>query len=130
MGPLDSVHNWAEWWAQFGGPVSHSLIRSRPRPRFAAAMALHLTRPFLRPSLPSPPPPRPTRRSSRAHCLAPSASARGPSFRRPYTSVLVVPTGVGAAVGGFAGDALPVARALGAVADCVISHPNVSINFQ
>ncbi|XP_025878284.1 uncharacterized protein [Oryza sativa Japonica Group] len=85
-------------------------------------MALHLTRPFLRPS---PPPPRPTRRSSRAHCLAPSASARGPSFRRPYTSVLVVPTGVGAAVGGFAGDALPVARALGAVADCVISHPNV-----
>uniref|UniRef100_A0A0D9Y2Q6 Uncharacterized protein n=1 Tax=Oryza glumipatula TaxID=40148 RepID=A0A0D9Y2Q6_9ORYZ len=88
-------------------------------------MALHLTRPFLRPSPPSPPPPRPTRRSSRAHCLAPSASARGPSFRRPYTSVLVVPTGVGAAVGGFAGDALPVARALGAVADCVISHPNV-----
>ncbi|KAB8079783.1 hypothetical protein EE612_000031 [Oryza sativa] len=88
-------------------------------------MALHLTRPFLRPSPPPPPPPRPTRRSSRAHCLAPSASARGPSFRRPYTSVLVVPTGVGAAVGGFAGDALPVARALGAVADCVISHPNV-----
>uniref|UniRef100_A0A0E0JDK6 Uncharacterized protein n=1 Tax=Oryza punctata TaxID=4537 RepID=A0A0E0JDK6_ORYPU len=90
-------------------------------------MALQLTRPFLRPS-PSPPP-RPTRRSSRAHCFAPSASARGPSFRRPYTSVLVVPTGVGAAVGGFAGDALPVARALAAVADCVISHPNVIISF-
>ncbi|KAF0918404.1 hypothetical protein E2562_023558 [Oryza meyeriana var. granulata] len=87
-------------------------------------MALRFTRPFLPTRLrPSPPPPR--RRSSRAHCLVPSATARAPCFRRPYTSVLVVPTGVGAAIGGFAGDALPVARSLAAVADCVISHPNV-----
>ncbi|VAH56170.1 unnamed protein product [Triticum turgidum subsp. durum] len=85
-------------------------------------MALHLARPFLPAGLPPPP-----RRHARAqpHSLSPTADARPPCFRRPYTSVLVVPTGVGAAVGGFAGDALPVARALAAVSDCVISHPNV-----
>ena len=43
----------------------------------------------------------------------------------PYTAVLVVPTGIGAAIGGFAGDALPVARAFTGVADRVITHPNV-----
>ncbi|KAF7034463.1 hypothetical protein CFC21_045491 [Triticum aestivum] len=85
-------------------------------------MALHLARPFLPAGLP---PPARRRARARAHPLSPTADARSPSFRRPYTSVLVVPTGVGAAVGGFAGDALPVARALAAVADCVISHPNV-----
>ncbi|XP_043702603.1 uncharacterized lipoprotein syc1174_c-like isoform X3 [Telopea speciosissima] len=46
-------------------------------------------------------------------------------FRRPYTSVMIVPTGVGASIGGFAGDALPVARTLASVVDCLISHPNV-----
>ncbi|XP_071735597.1 uncharacterized protein [Rutidosis leptorrhynchoides] len=46
-------------------------------------------------------------------------------FKRQYTSVLIVPTGVGASIGGYAGDALPVARTLASVADCVISHPNV-----
>jgi len=45
--------------------------------------------------------------------------------QRPYTSVMIVPTGVGAAIGGFAGDALPVARAMASVVDCLISHPNV-----
>ena len=43
----------------------------------------------------------------------------------PYTVVLIVPTGVGAAIGGYAGDALPVARAIAQVADCLITHPNV-----
>jgi predicted Fe-Mo cluster-binding NifX family protein len=43
----------------------------------------------------------------------------------PYTVVLIVPTGIGAAIGGYAGDALPVARAVAAIADCVITHPNV-----
>lgn len=38
---------------------------------------------------------------------------------------MIVPTGVGAAIGGYAGDALPVARALSSVVDCLISHPNV-----
>ncbi|XP_012072196.2 uncharacterized lipoprotein syc1174_c isoform X2 [Jatropha curcas] len=45
--------------------------------------------------------------------------------RREYTSVMIVPTGVGAVIGGFAGDALPVARALSSVVDCLITHPNV-----
>lgn len=45
--------------------------------------------------------------------------------RKAYTSVMIVPTGVGAAIGGFAGDALPVARALSSVVDCLITHPNV-----
>uniref|UniRef100_A0A453DSR3 DUF3326 domain-containing protein n=2 Tax=Aegilops tauschii subsp. strangulata TaxID=200361 RepID=A0A453DSR3_AEGTS len=93
-----------------------------PLTRRGKTMALHLARPFLPAGLP---PPARRRARARAHPLSPTADARPPSFRRPYTSVLVVPTGVGAAVGGFAGDALPVARALAAVADCVISHPNV-----
>ncbi|CAD6232481.1 unnamed protein product [Miscanthus lutarioriparius] len=87
-------------------------------------MALRLSAPFLTsrftPSQASAP-----RRRTRARSFFPSADARAACFRRPYTSVLIVPTGVGAAVGGFAGDALPVARALTGVADCVISHPNV-----
>ncbi|KAG6579238.1 U-box domain-containing protein 11, partial [Cucurbita argyrosperma subsp. sororia] len=45
--------------------------------------------------------------------------------KRQYTSVMIVPTGVGAAIGGYAGDALPVARALASVVDCLITHPNV-----
>lgn len=45
--------------------------------------------------------------------------------QRPYTTVLIVPTGVGAAIGGYAGDALPVARAIAQVSDRLITHPNV-----
>lgn len=48
-----------------------------------------------------------------------------PSTHRPYTAVLTVPTGIGAAIGGYAGDALPVARALSQVVDRLITHPNV-----
>ncbi|MBW4653583.1 MAG: DUF3326 domain-containing protein [Kaiparowitsia implicata GSE-PSE-MK54-09C] len=44
---------------------------------------------------------------------------------RPFTVGLLVPTGVGAAIGGYAGDALPVARAIAQVADRLITHPNV-----
>ncbi|MBD0269594.1 MAG: DUF3326 domain-containing protein [Cyanobacteria bacterium Co-bin8] len=44
---------------------------------------------------------------------------------RPYTAVLIIPTGIGAAIGGYAGDALPVARAMAQVADRLITHPNV-----
>lgn len=40
---------------------------------------------------------------------------------------MIVPTGVGAAIGGYAGDALPVARTLSAVVDCLITHPNVCL---
>ncbi|HAC63887.1 MAG TPA: hypothetical protein DCF68_10205 [Cyanothece sp. UBA12306] len=46
-------------------------------------------------------------------------------INRPYTVVLIVPTGIGAAIGGYAGDALPVARAMSQVCDCLITHPNV-----
>ena len=42
-----------------------------------------------------------------------------------FTTVLLVPTGVGAEIGGHAGDAAPVARLLGQVSDRVILHPNV-----
>lgn len=45
--------------------------------------------------------------------------------RPPYTAVLIVPTGVGAAIGGYAGDAIPVARAIASVCDRLITHPNV-----
>lgn len=44
---------------------------------------------------------------------------------RPYTSILIVPTGIGAAIGGYAGDALPVARTIAQVCDRIITHPNV-----
>lgn len=46
-------------------------------------------------------------------------------MKRPYTAVLIIPTGIGAAIGGYAGDALPVARAIAEVVDCLITHPNV-----
>ena len=38
---------------------------------------------------------------------------------------MVVPTGVGASIGGYAGDALPAARLLAAVSGRLITHPNV-----
>ncbi|MBD2003282.1 MULTISPECIES: DUF3326 domain-containing protein [Cyanophyceae] len=45
--------------------------------------------------------------------------------QRQYTVVLIVPTGVGASIGGYAGDALPVARAIAQISDTLITHPNV-----
>lgn len=45
--------------------------------------------------------------------------------QRPYTVVLIIPTGIGAAIGGYAGDALPVVRSVAQVADRLITHPNV-----
>ncbi|MFP4123491.1 DUF3326 domain-containing protein [Coleofasciculus sp.] len=44
---------------------------------------------------------------------------------RPYTVVLIIPTGIGASIGGYAGDALPVARAIAQICDRLITHPNV-----
>ncbi|MGB3573092.1 MAG: DUF3326 domain-containing protein [Phormidesmis sp.] len=43
----------------------------------------------------------------------------------PHTTVLIIPTGIGAAMGGYAGDALPIARTLASVTDRLITHPNV-----
>ncbi|MGF1521978.1 MAG: DUF3326 domain-containing protein [Leptolyngbyaceae cyanobacterium] len=48
----------------------------------------------------------------------------------PYTTVLIIPTGIGAAIGGYAGDALPVTRAIAQVADILITHPNVMNGAQ
>ena len=42
-----------------------------------------------------------------------------------YTVVLLIPTGVGCAIGGYAGDGIPVARVLSQAVDCLITHPNV-----
>lgn len=39
--------------------------------------------------------------------------------------MMIIPTGVGATIGGYAGDALPVARTLASIVDNLISHPNV-----
>jgi len=44
---------------------------------------------------------------------------------RPLSAILLIPTGIGADIGGYAGDALPVARAIAAVVDNLITHPNV-----
>ena len=44
---------------------------------------------------------------------------------KKYNVLLIVPTGIGAAIGGYAGDALPVARAISSVCDRLITHPNV-----
>lgn len=46
-------------------------------------------------------------------------------MHRPYTAILIVPTGIGAAIGGYAGDALPVAKLISQVCDRLITHPNV-----
>ena len=45
--------------------------------------------------------------------------------QKPHTTVLIIPTGIGAAMGGYAGDALPIARTLAGVTDRLITHPNV-----
>ncbi len=45
--------------------------------------------------------------------------------QRPFTVVFMVPTGIGAAIGGYAGDALPIVRAIAQISDQVITHPNV-----
>lgn len=42
-----------------------------------------------------------------------------------FNVVLMVPTGIGAEIGGHAGDAGPVSRMLAEVADTLILHPNV-----
>ncbi len=47
-----------------------------------------------------------------------------------YNIVLIIPTGIGAALGGFAGDALPIARAFSPLCDHLITHPNVMNGAQ
>ncbi len=40
-------------------------------------------------------------------------------------TILIIPTGIGCALGGFAGDAIPTARLLASASGCLITHPNV-----
>lgn len=42
-----------------------------------------------------------------------------------FNAVLIIPTGIGAEIGGHAGDATPVARLLASLCDNLITHPNV-----
>jgi len=42
-----------------------------------------------------------------------------------FTAVFIVPTGIGAEVGGHAGDATPALRLIASICDHVITHPNV-----
>lgn len=42
-----------------------------------------------------------------------------------FNAALLVPTGIGAEIGGHAGDAMPVAALLAGVCDTLITHPNV-----
>ena len=43
----------------------------------------------------------------------------------PLPTLLVIPTGIGCAIGGYAGDGLPAARLLAAASGCLVTHPNV-----
>ena len=42
-----------------------------------------------------------------------------------FNAALIVPTGIGAEIGGHAGDAMPVARLLAEACDILVTHPNV-----
>jgi hypothetical protein len=47
-------------------------------------------------------------------------------FVPPFRAVMVVPTGVGARIGGFAGDASLPLKLIASVCDGVVTHPNVA----
>ncbi len=42
-----------------------------------------------------------------------------------FNALLIVPTGIGAEIGGHAGDAMPVSRLLAETCDTLVTHPNV-----
>ncbi|MEB3244893.1 MAG: DUF3326 domain-containing protein [Vampirovibrionales bacterium] len=47
------------------------------------------------------------------------------SLCKPFTTAVLIPTGVGAAQGGFAGDAGVYLKLIASISDAVITHPNV-----
>ena len=59
--------------------------------------------------------------------MAPLFEFRRRSHESPsdFNAVLIVPTGIGAEIGGHSGDATPAAILLSEVADSLITHPNV-----
>jgi hypothetical protein len=50
---------------------------------------------------------------------------RGVENTEKFNVVMIVPTGIGAEIGGHAGDAAPAARLLAGACDTLITHPNV-----
>ena len=69
-------------------------------------------------------------RDHRGSTTPPMASALSFNKRRfencqTFNSVLLVPTGIGAEIGGHAGDATPVATLMASICDTLITHPNV-----
>ncbi len=52
-------------------------------------------------------------------------SKRAVENTNQFNAVMLVPTGIGALIGGHAGDAAPVSRLLASVCDNLITHPNV-----
>ena len=46
-------------------------------------------------------------------------------MKKPFITLHIVPTGIGASVGGYAGDATPVTNLMASISDYVITHPNV-----
>ena len=54
-----------------------------------------------------------------------SFSERRIENSQTFNAVLLVPTGIGAEIGGHAGDATPVATLMASICDTLITHPNV-----
>lgn len=54
-----------------------------------------------------------------------SALSRLTMSSSDYTAVMIIPTGIAASIGGYAGDGLPSARLIASVVDTLITHPNV-----
>jgi len=46
-------------------------------------------------------------------------------MKKDFIAVNIVPTGIGADIGGYVGDATPVTNLIAGICDCVITHPNV-----
>lgn len=49
-----------------------------------------------------------------------------PTLSKPFVAGMIIPTGIGASQGGFAGDATPYLNLLASVCDVLITHPNVA----
>ncbi|EME30522.1 uncharacterized protein Gasu_21940 [Galdieria sulphuraria] len=64
-------------------------------------------------------------RKSSSAVLKTSCCVQFSDHQKEYTAALVIPTGTGARIGGYAGDGLPTARAFASVVDRLIAHPNV-----
>jgi hypothetical protein len=49
-----------------------------------------------------------------------------PFIQPPFIVAMIIPTGVGASIGGFAGDATPFLNLVASITDVLITHPNVA----